>query len=229
MLRPTEFHLALEAVVAYVDGELSPGATQRARAHLDGCSECAGDVAAQREAKSLLVGSAGPQLPGTLLSRLNDIPFSADLQAPPMSLAMDGDHLRWNAGGSPPGTGRDGRPLPPGRQQAVVGPAPGALVPATDDRPPGRPDLPGPPNRRSGLSTLRMRRLRRGLVGAVAGLAVGVLAATVAPAAVTSGVAAAPVRSSPATRDPVPVANALFGPLSESMLPHFRGAASGIR
>ena len=33
-------HLSLDAIVAYVDDELSPGAQVRAQAHLDGCGEC---------------------------------------------------------------------------------------------------------------------------------------------------------------------------------------------
>jgi len=64
-LTPTDFHLALEAVVAYVDGELTPGAQARAAAHVAACPQCSYDVRAQREAKILLVGTGGPEVPAT--------------------------------------------------------------------------------------------------------------------------------------------------------------------
>ncbi|MGI8723446.1 MAG: zf-HC2 domain-containing protein [Geodermatophilaceae bacterium] len=80
----SEMHLATEAMAALVDDELSGGAAARARLHLSRCAECAAAVAAQAEAKTALFGSAGPMLPETLLSRLVEIPFTAEM-APGMN------------------------------------------------------------------------------------------------------------------------------------------------
>ena len=47
--KPREFasveHLSLEAVAAFVDGELTPLAMHRARVHLVHCEECRAEVA----------------------------------------------------------------------------------------------------------------------------------------------------------------------------------------
>ena len=45
-------HLALDALVAFVDGELSPSAYDRAAAHLAHCSACSAEAAAQRQARA---------------------------------------------------------------------------------------------------------------------------------------------------------------------------------
>ncbi|MGI8627997.1 MAG: zf-HC2 domain-containing protein [Geodermatophilaceae bacterium] len=105
-----EMHLATEAMAALVDNELSGAAAARARHHLSRCAECAAAVAAQVEAKTALFGSAGPLLPATLLSRLTEIPFTADM-APGMNdavMALQGGSLMF-ASTSPPAT-----PPPPG-------------------------------------------------------------------------------------------------------------------
>ena len=47
-------HLALDAIVAYVDEELSSGAHRRALEHLSRCSECAAEVIAQTQARVAL-------------------------------------------------------------------------------------------------------------------------------------------------------------------------------
>ena len=70
---PTE-HLALEAVVAYVDSELSATATVRADRHLAVCRRCSDEVAAQVRARSLLRGGAPMAAPPSLLGQLNEIP-----------------------------------------------------------------------------------------------------------------------------------------------------------
>jgi len=96
-----DMHLATEAIAALVDNELSGGAAARARMHLDRCAECAAAVTAQVEAKTALFGSAGPMLPDTLLSRLAEIPFTAEM-APGMNdgvMALQGGSLMY---GSPP-------------------------------------------------------------------------------------------------------------------------------
>jgi anti-sigma factor RsiW len=76
-----ESHLAQEAIAALVDGELSGGAAGRAARHLTGCAQCRMAVAAQREAKAALQREADVAVPGDLLSRLNAIPFTADVPA----------------------------------------------------------------------------------------------------------------------------------------------------
>ncbi len=74
-------HLAQEAIAALVDGELSGGAMNRAAQHLSGCLTCRLAVQAQREAKDALHHSRDVTVPGDLLSRLNAIPFTADVSA----------------------------------------------------------------------------------------------------------------------------------------------------
>lgn len=98
-----EMHLATEAMAALVDNELSGGAAARARVHLSRCPECAAAVAAQAEAKTALFGSAGPTLPASLLSRLTEIPFTADM-APGMTdgvMALQGGSLMFASGPVP--------------------------------------------------------------------------------------------------------------------------------
>ncbi|MBA3277500.1 MAG: zf-HC2 domain-containing protein [Geodermatophilaceae bacterium] len=98
-----EMHLATEAMAALVDNELSGGAAARARLHLSRCAECAAAVAAQAEAKTALFGSAGPMLPDTLLSRLVDIPFTAEM-APGMNdgvMALHGGSLMFGSAPQP--------------------------------------------------------------------------------------------------------------------------------
>lgn len=96
-------HLATEAMAALVDNELSGGAAARARLHLGRCAECAAAVAAQAEAKTALFGSAGPMLPATLLSRLVEIPFTAEM-APGMNdgvMALQGGSLMFASAPQP--------------------------------------------------------------------------------------------------------------------------------
>ncbi|MGQ0482299.1 MAG: zf-HC2 domain-containing protein [Pseudonocardia sp.] len=84
-------HLALEAIVAFVDEELSPGARRRALSHLAGCGECASEVVAQTQARLALRTSAGPSLPSSLLHSLRTIPSRAELPAAPTGLAVSED------------------------------------------------------------------------------------------------------------------------------------------
>lgn len=211
-LTPTDSHLALEAVVAYVDGELSHGAEARATAHLNGCPQCSLDVAAQREAKTLLVAAGGPDLPGALLSRLQEIPFTIDLQLPGMTLAMHGENLHWSRSAADIDRPGPATPRPPG------------------GRPPRRAAsaVTRPATRRKGLSSTRLRRLRLGLLGAVTGLTVGVLAASVAPVAVTVGTATSQTRQMQNGNN-AGAASALFGSMDATIAPRrFSGAATGL-
>lgn len=74
-------HLAQEAIAALVDGELSGVAAGRAARHLTGCLQCRLAVEAQREAKEALHTTHDVAVPGDLLSRLQAIPFTADVSA----------------------------------------------------------------------------------------------------------------------------------------------------
>lgn len=84
-------HLALDAIVAYVDEELTPGARRRALEHLARCTECAAEVVAQTQARWLLRASAAPSLPSSLLSSLRAIPQETELPEPPAGLAVGPD------------------------------------------------------------------------------------------------------------------------------------------
>jgi len=228
-LKPTDFHLALEAVVAYADGELSPGAEARAIAHLNTCPQCSFDVAAQLEAKTLLVGTGGPELPGGLLSRLQQIPFTTDLQLPGMALAMHGENLQGSRAVAETDLTATAPPRLPWQPALPAQPGqPGR-------RPPGRAEaVTRPGNRRRGLSAARLRRLRRGFLGAMAGLAVGVLAASVAPVTaaqitVTGGSGTAQSRPVPSDDPDGAAASALVASIYDAITPRrFSGAATGL-
>lgn len=73
-------HLTTEAVAALVDGELSRGAEDRAKAHLVHCGECREEVRVQRQAAARMRSQAGTlsevHAPGSLLERLTGIPSS---------------------------------------------------------------------------------------------------------------------------------------------------------
>jgi anti-sigma factor RsiW len=98
-----EHHLAQEAIAALVDGELPSGPASRAARHLTGCLTCRLAVQAQREAKEALHTSADVDVPGDLLSRLQAIPFTADvpgsgggrLAAGPDRLVVEGPSGSW--------------------------------------------------------------------------------------------------------------------------------------
>jgi len=84
-------HLSLEAIVAFVDGELAAGPHARATAHLEQCPECSAQVTAQRAARSELRTAGCPLLSSALLSSLRSIPQETDLPGPPAGLAMTPD------------------------------------------------------------------------------------------------------------------------------------------
>lgn len=73
-------HLSTEAIAAYVDGELAQIPGERAAKHVRECMECAYAVGVQFQCKqSLRANSDDVAVPSTLLQRLGDIPFSAEL------------------------------------------------------------------------------------------------------------------------------------------------------
>ncbi|GAA4841514.1 zf-HC2 domain-containing protein [Saccharopolyspora rosea] len=86
-----EQHLALDAIVAFVDGELSPNATDRAAAHLARCPACASDAAAQRQARAAVRAAGTPSISPSLLQALRAIPGCAELPAQPEGLALTED------------------------------------------------------------------------------------------------------------------------------------------
>lgn len=86
-----EQHLAVEAVVAYVDGELTIAAHQRATRHLACCTLCTAEVAAQRQARAAVRGADAPAMPASLLAALHAIPQSAELPPAPQELAVTPD------------------------------------------------------------------------------------------------------------------------------------------
>ncbi|MHA6796560.1 anti-sigma factor family protein [Pseudonocardia bannensis] len=145
-----ETHLSLDAIVAYVDDELTVGAHARATQHLGHCPECAAEVVAQGQARSMLRSAAAPSMPTSLLSALRSIPQETDLPTPPAGLAMTAD----------------------GQLVSVLRP-----VAAEPDRP-ARPstatssDVRTGHGRRAGVP----RRIRLGAGAAVSGLALGALA-----------------------------------------------------
>ncbi|WP_243789852.1 zf-HC2 domain-containing protein [Saccharopolyspora gloriosae] len=96
----SEQHLALDALVAFVDGELTANAHDRAAAHLARCPACAADAAAQRQARSAVRSAPAPSVSAGLLQALQSIPSSAELPAQPDGLALteDGQLVAVNPG-----------------------------------------------------------------------------------------------------------------------------------
>lgn len=88
---PSDEHLATEAVVAYVDGELSVTAHERATRHLAHCTLCTAEVAAQRQARAAVRSASAPEVPLSLLAALHAIPHSAELPPGPDGLAIGED------------------------------------------------------------------------------------------------------------------------------------------
>ncbi|HEX2298439.1 MAG TPA: hypothetical protein VHH34_07970 [Pseudonocardiaceae bacterium] len=84
-------HLAVDAVVAFVDGELAAGPRDRAAQHLTNCQTCAAEVAAQRQARSVVRSAECPSVPAGLLAALRDIPLTTDLPPSPEGLSMTED------------------------------------------------------------------------------------------------------------------------------------------
>jgi anti-sigma factor RsiW len=75
-------HLSIEAVAAFVDGELRMTAHLRAAHHLSLCPQCATEVEAQRQARTALRDSCPIAIPSSLLGMLSQIPHDAPPQPP---------------------------------------------------------------------------------------------------------------------------------------------------
>lgn len=67
-------HLSIEAIAAFVDGELRMNAHLRAAHHLSLCAQCAAEVEDQHRARAALRDSHPIRMPSTLLGLLSDIP-----------------------------------------------------------------------------------------------------------------------------------------------------------
>jgi len=67
-------HLSVEAIAAFVDGELRMNAHLRAAHHLSLCPQCAAEVEDQRRARAALRDSRPIPIPSALLGLLSDIP-----------------------------------------------------------------------------------------------------------------------------------------------------------
>lgn len=83
-----EQHLALDALVAFVDGELSPAARDRAAAHIACCPACASDAATQRQARAEVRAAQAPAMSPQLLRALRSIPSETDVPSQPDELAL---------------------------------------------------------------------------------------------------------------------------------------------
>jgi hypothetical protein len=87
----SEQHLMPEAVVAFVDGELTATAWDRASSHVTRCPYCASDVSAQRQARAAVRAADTPAAPDWLLASLRAIPENTEVQATPDGLAITDD------------------------------------------------------------------------------------------------------------------------------------------
>lgn len=87
----SEQHLLPDVVVAFVDGELSAIAYDRASCHLAKCRVCASDVAAQRQASSAVHAANAFSAPAGLLANLRAIPDQVEIPEMPDGLAMTKD------------------------------------------------------------------------------------------------------------------------------------------
>jgi hypothetical protein len=67
-------HLSIEAIAAFVDGELRMNAHLRAAHHISLCPECAAEVDGHRRARAALRDSRPIRIPSTLLGMLSEIP-----------------------------------------------------------------------------------------------------------------------------------------------------------
>lgn len=174
-------HLSQDAVVAFVDDELSLAAHERAAAHVASCGECAAEVVAQRQVRSALRTADEPHVPSSLLVMLRNIPQEAELPPPPAGLAMTADGQMVSV-------------LRPERMPDAQGSStapPASSVRRTPDLT-GR--LAGPAGLAGGhLPASRGRRLRVG-AAAASGLALGALAFGVLPSSAVAPGAAQPER-----------------------------------
>ncbi|OBH79974.1 anti-sigma E factor RseA [Mycobacterium scrofulaceum] len=70
-------HLSVEAIAAFVDGELRMNAHLRAAHHLSLCPQCAAEVDGQSRARAALRDSHPIRIPSALLGLLAEIPYDS--------------------------------------------------------------------------------------------------------------------------------------------------------
>lgn len=70
-------HLSVEAIAAFVDGELRMNAHLRAAHHLSQCAQCAAEVDDQSRARAALRDSRPIRIPANLLGMLAEIPYES--------------------------------------------------------------------------------------------------------------------------------------------------------
>lgn len=75
-------HLSIEAVAAFVDGELTMKSHLRAATHLSLCPQCAAEVEAQGQARRALRESCPIVVPTALLGMLSQIPHHPPPEPP---------------------------------------------------------------------------------------------------------------------------------------------------
>ncbi|WP_372672257.1 anti-sigma factor family protein [Amycolatopsis kentuckyensis] len=86
-----ESHLMPDAVVAFVDGELSHGARDRAASHITRCAACAAEVRAQRQTVEAIRRASAPSMSAGFLASLQSIPQHTELPSTPDNLAITAD------------------------------------------------------------------------------------------------------------------------------------------
>lgn len=144
-----EDHLNMDAIVAFVDGEMSMTAYQRAAAHLVRCPGCAAEVAEQAGAREELRNAGSPRMPGSLAQALCSIPLampagrsSGEAKAPGVGLDPGTGHaIRIDHVGRPGGrktlfrlgAGALVAGLAVGALAAAPAPAPTAPAPGPSD------------------------------------------------------------------------------------------------
>jgi anti-sigma factor RsiW len=170
-----ELHLAVEAVVAHVDGELAPVPRDRANAHLAGCAECRAAVAEQRRAKAALTVAPGPAPSNDLLARLRDIPMTTDLTPPGMVLAVQDDQLVYGTAASVAPRGRAKRAA---RKTTRTRPA--------ESRP----------------ASKSVHRISRSFAGVAAAAVVGILAASATTTSTSTGTGSPSRQVAPQNQQP---------------------------
>jgi len=80
-----------DAVVAFVDGELSHGARERAASHITRCAACAAEVRAQRQTVETIRRAGAPAMSAGFLASLQSIPQHTELPSAPDNLAVTAD------------------------------------------------------------------------------------------------------------------------------------------
>ncbi|MEZ0341862.1 anti-sigma E factor RseA [Mycobacterium sp. pV006] len=87
-------HLSVEAIAAYVDGELRMTAHLRAAQHLSVCPDCAMEVDAQSQTREALRDSCPVSMPSSLLGLLSEIPHHLPPEPEPADRSQLGDGVQ---------------------------------------------------------------------------------------------------------------------------------------